>query len=730
MTGFIERAGERAHERNMLDLENEKQRRISLAEFYKDWANNPSNKPWSQDLARQRLFQIQSTPMTKKLPKDIEDVQSLFSKNETYQVPTAMSGGETYKATGGPEAERVSSSKGGPVTMRNIPGSYTPEERMKMAAQAAGMTAGATAGAEAEATHPYEMAKAQAQLMGKIRDEYKTTGTFLLSKGIRTDSAGQPLNPNATYIYKEIYGQTQPSIIMVPEVFSNVQTEFRPGEGGTPEAARRFMVGSYGGRRNIQNTPGTVPLIPGTTGTESQMLEEADPFTPGVKQRQNLSNKQFLDLKPWDEGQPTAPPSYESPSGSTRLTVPDQRPTATMGATPAATTPPPTAPARNVQQGLQPRGLTALPRPAGMRRLVEMGEDFNSKDTLRDVEDLYTNPEDMKERFDSTMFEQLVNYYPSTHFEPLIRQLKPEMVPPNARGSLETIKDHIRAVLDNPGLWDNDDVYKGDTGVYIKNAMRALGIPTKAKESTDSTNKAAYAMTTLQAIRQMRQIVLKNPDMIGWISGRYSRVVGAVGKNPIESFVDKATRQEILTRLQYFVIMEAKVLMGSRPAVSWAKKLETVSAKPEQELAIFLGALRGAEQHAYNVLRESEAQRWGARWQEMEEIDSPFMPGAVMEGDVRMNPGHKPTGSLMTGRYEGEAVQNEWTSKYKNAKTSDFERAIVDPNTGDLWWGVPYDPATGQIDTSLDRIASGPYRGIERIYKGAPKKPQAPPRSQ
>ena len=137
--------------------------------------------------------------------------------------------------------------------------------------------------------------------------------------------------------------------------------------------------------------------------------------------------------------------------------------------------------------------------------------------------------------------------------------------------------------------------------------------------------------------------------------------------------------QELLTRTVYFLTMEAKVLMGSRPAVTWVERLADVTADPKMTIGRFLGALDAAQQHAENQMDAWYSEMYNRP--DMESVkahrNAPWMPGHVEEGDRALR--SYSTGRIDPVTHEPEQMLFMYTAR-RRAPGAPLEWAYVHPD--------------------------------------------------
>lgn len=143
--GLVGGLGQAAHEKHLLDVENERQRRENLARTYEQLANHPGMRPEAvQDFAMRGL-QIRDTPYNKKIPKELENPMDIFQKQ---YAPVGGGGGPLpsgqQQAEGAAPAGQnpgVTAAQGAtlaPTAAAPIPAPpgvgalYTPQERLHM----------------------------------------------------------------------------------------------------------------------------------------------------------------------------------------------------------------------------------------------------------------------------------------------------------------------------------------------------------------------------------------------------------------------------------------------------------------------------------------------------------------------------------------------------------------------------------------------------------------------
>jgi hypothetical protein len=707
--GMGKAVGDNLERQNLATLQTEMQRRKDLADKYWDLAmNNPAFENVRPQLLEKR-HGIQAVPYGKPLPKGLDSLDDIFKmtmqdkqtatssgvpsptmpslapiqmpspppSEQQPQGPMTDEHGEPLPSGGfilqGPPVQSSIPTQVGGAPAPQVPNepptvpavhSYAEEAKTKAdeAAYQAGEVAKATLGPQMAlvSERAYTTLANKRGPKGPVREiDGASLATMLQGMGRpAVDSSNAPIDPNKSYNFQEFYNES-------PRIFDKTFKGTRMVNWVDPETniVTPVMYDSSGESKPLTDAPvpGTVPLPPRyamPTNTSTQTTE--NPLVPGVHSTTSVRTPVIPGGKP-SSG---APRSFTSPSGS--ITVTPTTPGTTQ-AGPAAATPKPAGP--------QP----IAPKDAEVPAFLDIQNSMGSLDALRNKP-----PQEVRDSFRA-----LTQSYPSTFFEDKLKDIK---VPANVQGSIEDIKQAIRDGLDNPELFKTDDTYKGARGSVIKSAMRSVGIPVPSSMTAQDSDKAAFAFVTLKGLNELEQRVFANPQFIGAVAGRWTQVLQKVGTNiTLGDAVGAAEAQEIATRMQYFLVMEAKVLMGARPALAWAERLATTSPDPHMTVAQVVGALRAARAHAQFNIEEANKSRWGARWQSMmPPFTAPYMPGAPQPGWVRVNP-----------------------------KNGNYEIATENPDKpGELWWGVP---------TTAD--PNGPRTPVELIWSGDKQRlaPPSPP---
>lgn len=680
--GFIQAAGEKAHQENLLDIQSEMDRRKQFMDHVLKLSQDPTMRPEAQQRATELYQTLVSTPWNKKVKYDLGSIfqgtpvstgQPAAGQQIKYPGPPTTEGGPAEPSGSFLSAARPVAGEPGVGGM--LPARYTPHEEALMAAESAGLKAGAVAQAEEPSKINIAMQTAFARNYGKPEKLTIRKGAELIARGVTQTSGGIPIDPIKEYGEQTYYYNSKPDDIFEKgdpkyQIRTVVRTDPVTGEVYSEDVA---IIGTSA--TPISGTTGLAQpgYYPRTTGA----VQLQDPNEPG-RVTTTTTSQRALPTGKLTSGIPTqyAP---KGPTPQPKTVVPGAAPEAggpSAGATAQPTTaapkipPPPGTPAAAPATAKAANAPTAQTPPVRESQALPGYEDINNAvgmDLLKSM-----SPEEAR-----NTFRAMVNSYPSQWYADKIDQIK---LSPQSEGSRENIKEAIRQLLDSPNLI-NDDSYRGKPGLVIKNAMRSVGIPIPAKVSAQDSDKAAFAFVTLKGLDALEQILLSNPNLIGMIRGRWNQALQKIGTNMTLSNVDAAMAQEISTRMQYFLVMEAKVLMGARPALAWAERLAKTSPDPHMTIQQVVGALKAARDHAYNNIREAGHARWGDRWLAMmPSFNSPFMPGAPQPGWRRINP-----------------------------KTGNYEVAVTDPDTNDLWWVLPKQgqQLNGGEGTPIEKIRTG-----------------------
>ena len=111
------------------------------------------------------------------------------------------------------------------------------------------------------------------------------------------------------------------------------------------------------------------------------------------------------------------------------------------------------------------------------------------------------------------------------------------------------------------------------------------------------------AMTTLQAIDQVRAIAKAKPQLIGPVAGRANQFAQGAGTSfGLQNPTDEQDAALMASKLGYLFANEVRAAMPGRPNPEITKRLDQVSAQMKQNPNMLEGFLKGAEQNANNAI--------------------------------------------------------------------------------------------------------------------------------
>jgi hypothetical protein len=730
MHGFITRAGEVAHEQDMLELQQAADQKKNLYDFYTKLVDHPDLMEERRPELFQSMQRLLQIPAGKKIPKDLYP-ESLLSRGRMFYDYNEQSARSAERAALAARREQEETLPGQEASQIRVGyagqhGTAYPREDIT-GAEAQGRGASVTSGGlpiNPEGSYNYQRYRDASDLLRQYGIPATPMEPLLAEDPTTSGASG------VTVGYHRWVDPTTRNVIETPILIDKASGTAQPITDVNGNPINRVPGASY--FPNVSGTTTKRNVLTGTSQSErttARQIEGPATALPPPQSPQGMPTP--IPAPPTDSIAPTAPtaPALEGePTGEPMAPAPGQSPAMVADTSPvfpspypqAVATPPP--PTTTIIPGMAPTHRSSqeffnsvavadasVPKSPFAKTMAELRKasekmaasplnaEYFSMEELAAIPsvinetatDARTKAAQESVRDARTGMYNLLNYYPSDFHEDQIQRIK---LPSQYAGNREEIQQAIRNLLDNPLLID-DPYYRGEPGIIIKTAMNSVGIPIPAKVGAQQADTASFGLMTLEAIRGLRQLLLQsmlkhNKNIYtGVIQGRLNEAFAKMGAIPWMDTVDRAIAQEIITRIQYFVVMEAKVLMGSRPALAWAQQLKEVSAQPHMRLHEFLGALNGAEFHARNAIKEAAYPRWGARIHEMDTApNAPYMPGGARVGDIRVKKSDQRMQILRKEKSTGRLVWH-----YINT---------ADPTTGKLQNTIP--------DLSPDGIAWDP----------------------
>lgn len=697
--GFVERAGERAHERDLLELENRAKSKQDLYNFYVEIMNNPRLKVDRYQDVLNAAQSVLAVPAGKKVPKELYP-ESLLTRGGLF-------------LTREEQAQQ--------------------EEDWKMRGL----------GRELDIRQPYAERNAMLSMVGKSAKSAQDIPaeqlpTVFNQFGVPpSEYTGMDFPEGSGWDVMGQYGYPEPGAKSPPinwDIIPGGRDRTTAGQwfakdddgDGIPDQWVQARTDPYTGRTIPPEGEGWVPMPPmGAWPNFTTSTSTTPTYNPDVTETESTSGKNIR-IQPRIEGTPTY--GTQTAPGAPGVTAPTEG-APVEGAPMVPPVPPlitrPPAPG-SISTGTEARVAN---RPPAKPPAQPQGSPLDSYDDVRarfgysSIEDISGVPEEEIDKAlkllvegkeggksisellskaelgmeHATVMERLVTApmsRPSYIFAPLLEGIR---VDPVNRPYTGDIIGDMEALLDNPQLVGQAPFNEKNNARILQTAFNSIGLPMPNKNVAETEKNAAiYAGVTLAALQQLRQLVLTNPTLIGMLKGRLERVGIAIGTNVPLSRIDAGLASELNTRAKYFLVMEAKVLMGSRPALAWAQELAKYTADPRMTLQQFMGALEGAEAHARNNIKNYYHQLFGAKVDSMmPDKNAPYMPGAPHVGDLRYN--------MSQDRYE---------------------IAVLDEDTGETWWARPM-TETATAGEPYD-INTGPVQTIERIWPPPPSRVRVP----
>ncbi len=166
--------------------------------------------------------------------------------------------------------------------------------------------------------------------------------------------------------------------------------------------------------------------------------------------------------------------------------------------------------------------------------------------------------------------------------------------------------------------------------VGVAHDLVAQGLNVPVQLPSDLKTRAVSADLGLKAINRIREL-LQDPDIVGSvgpISGRLGNVEQAVGDTYFGQGSAQATKeQELRTNFSYLKLLEAKGLLGGRPASTLIGNLSAVTANPKMAPNLINGSLNAMTTNLDNV--KDEAKRYAFGGASNSPTDAGALPAAA-----------------------------------------------------------------------------------------------------
>lgn len=152
-------------------------------------------------------------------------------------------------------------------------------------------------------------------------------------------------------------------------------------------------------------------------------------------------------------------------------------------------------------------------------------------------------------------------------------------------------------------------MYADRTSAIIQNAlmgqeMRRESLDLREQQANQPkptqalTNQSAAADRTLEMTKIVRDLVAKNPKLIGPVLGRINQAGQVVGGNPLANADDERDAATLAGHLAYLFANEVQGTMTGRPNPSIVQALKAASAQQKDDPAVLEGFLRSADNNA------------------------------------------------------------------------------------------------------------------------------------
>jgi hypothetical protein len=264
MQGFFTRAGERAHEQNLLDIQQKIEKHKAFMEHLQKIADDPTFLPEAQQAARQRWLEATQAGPMKFKNYDLSDILTVNTTSRakpsgqqfTYPGPPQEEGGPSdYSNTFTRSAISLVPGERGVAGARS--GRYTPEELAEMEADANALKQRRLY----EEVFKYQKALKEAGKSRKKVESRAMTGSALRSLGVGATTEGYEIPENDLQHYQvvrfddgttEIYGPIAPT-------YSSGPIAIDPATGQPVQTVRNPQTGAY----QPAQMGGLLPQIPG-----------------------------------------------------------------------------------------------------------------------------------------------------------------------------------------------------------------------------------------------------------------------------------------------------------------------------------------------------------------------------------------------------------------------------------------------------------------------------------
>lgn len=218
----------------------------------------------------------------------------------------------------------------------------------------------------------------------------------------------------------------------------------------------------------------------------------------------------------------------------------------------------------------------------------------------------------------------------------------------------QAMENYRRIVLDNPNAMSEVPVaVRGRVINYMKSKGDRVPriLPSQMQETDFNADQ------TLARIQRVRDIIKQYPDLIGPVAnavGKGQEISGLALQDPEKA----AAAADLRGSLTFLQTAEAKALLGSRPAFSWAEKFNDVTAHQKDQAPIMEGALKMQEAHAKMIKNGIDQQRYGTQ---KESTGGPTPPPTRQSNPT----GYGPVESVILNGKTVQARKNLQTGKYR-----------------------------------------------------------------
>lgn len=174
--------------------------------------------------------------------------------------------------------------------------------------------------------------------------------------------------------------------------------------------------------------------------------------------------------------------------------------------------------------------------------------------------------------------------------------------------------DAIVSLIDeNPRVLEE---FTGKEKGRIVAEMRARGVPVPAKIGEALETQESQAQMTMSHVQAVRDIIDKNPELVGPVMGRLLNLEGRFG-DPVFSASNDPEKarieQRLRTSMTYLTARELQGLIKGRPAIQWLEEIKKVSPNVAMSIDFLRGSLEGVESGAQIAINEANRKRYGSQ---------------------------------------------------------------------------------------------------------------------